>query len=261
MQRLGVVIPYRDRQQHLMQLVPHLGMYFTRDKVDKALNVRIFVVEQPPGTPFNRGLLCNLGFKLLHNEIDYVCFHDVDYLPMWAEYSYPSQPTMIVWDGFHARPIDPADPNKGQTIHNPADSFSAVVLLTVEQFERANGFPTTYWGWGFEDTDLRRRLELLGYRIEHRKGTFHALNHRSNGFLAHSKPSADNLRNGALLQSRWTKGDEWQSDGLNSTTVQVINRLGLTLPPHARVDIRAERVLVNVGQPTELGGVIQATAP
>jgi N-terminal region of glycosyl transferase group 7/N-terminal domain of galactosyltransferase len=246
MHRLGIVIPYRDRQQHLMQVVPHLAMYFTRDKTDSALSVHIVVVEQSAGAPFNRGLLCNIGFKLLRDAIDYVCFHDVDYLPMWADYRCPEQPTMIVWDGFHARPIDPANPAVGQIVQNPAACFSAVVLMRSEQFERANGFATGYWGWGFEDVDLKRRLEQIGCRIEHRRGTFQALNHRNAGYLSHMVLSPAHVHNRAVYNERWRSSDCWRNDGLNSTAVAIVNSTPLTLPPHARRDIRIEQVLVDI---------------
>jgi hypothetical protein len=54
----------------------------------------------------------NVGFMLLRERIDYVCFHDVDYLPIWADYSLVDTPTMIVWYGFESRPLDPQQPEK-----------------------------------------------------------------------------------------------------------------------------------------------------
>ena len=112
MKRLGIIVPYRDRKEHLAQLVPHLAAYFTRDKVDSAVPVKLVIVEQAPGLPFNRGLINNIGYALLRGEVDYVCFHDVDFLPIWADYSYPELPTMIIWFGMESRPFDPARPDK-----------------------------------------------------------------------------------------------------------------------------------------------------
>jgi len=80
--RLGIVVPFRDRQEHLASFLPHLVAYFERDKADKHIDVRVLIVEQPQGLPFNRGLLINIGFAMPKPEIDYACFHDVDYLPI-----------------------------------------------------------------------------------------------------------------------------------------------------------------------------------
>ena len=262
MLRLGIIIPYRDRQQHLQQIIPHLAMYFTRDKIDSALDVRILVVEQPAGAPFNRGLMLNIGFKLISDSIDYVCFHDVDYLPIWADYRRPEQPTMIVWDGFSSRPIDPANPTKGRIVNNPTELFSAVVLMRVEQFERANGYATSYWGWGFEDNDLRCRLERAGYQIEHRIGTFQPLAHRNQGYVESGQPSAVNLQNHALFQARWAANTRngGESEGLSSTTVQIISRGRIGLPQHARSNIHVERVLAHVERPVEMPAKVEALA-
>jgi len=109
MKRLGIIVPCRDRKEHLAQLVPHLAAYFTRDKVDSAVPVKLVIVEQ---APINRGLINNIGYAFLRGEVDYVCFYDVDFLPIWADYSYPELPTMIIWFGMESRPFDPARPDK-----------------------------------------------------------------------------------------------------------------------------------------------------
>src|SRR5262249_11991833 len=110
--RLGVVVPYRDRAEHLTQLLPHMAAYFTRDKIDKDIPVTLAIVEQPFGLPFNRGLIKNIGFKLLRDSIDYVCFHDVDFLPIWADFRWPDLPTMLIWYGYESQLIDPSQPSK-----------------------------------------------------------------------------------------------------------------------------------------------------
>lgn len=38
--------------------------------------------------------------------------------------------------------------------------FGGVSGLTVEQFQKINGFPNAFWGWGGEDDDLWNRYGL-----------------------------------------------------------------------------------------------------
>ena len=57
------------------------------------------VVQQEHGLEFNRGLMKNIGYSLSKNACDYICFHDVDYLPIWADYSEPNGFAPIVWYG------------------------------------------------------------------------------------------------------------------------------------------------------------------
>ena len=91
--RLAIVVPYRDREQHLTRLLPHLVTFFERDRFARAIPYEIHIAEQAPGKPFNRGAMKNAGFSLAHGNADYVVFHDVDYLPLWADYSRVREPT------------------------------------------------------------------------------------------------------------------------------------------------------------------------
>ena len=111
MKRLAIIVPYRERRQHLDQFVPHMRAYFARDKLDKDIDYRVLIVEQEAGLPFNRGALKNAGFLLAEVRSDYCCFHDIDYLPIWADYSPVDRPTPIVWYGAEERPIAPGRTN------------------------------------------------------------------------------------------------------------------------------------------------------
>jgi hypothetical protein len=256
MERLGIVIPYRNRSDHLFQIVPHLARYFSRHQIDSEIPVQIAVIEQPTGLPFNRGLLCNIGFKVLCDAVDYVCFHDVDYLPMWADYRWPELPTMIIWYGFESRPINPARP-QARIVHKLEESFSAVVLFQNAQFQRVNGFSTCYWGWGYEDSDLRMRMKQVGYTSHHRRGTFTALDHVNEGFFDVQKPTAAHTRNQALLSSRWTAEQpnyDWLNEGLCRTEFGIGKRWPIRLPPDTRSDIQAEHILINLPDNIKLDG-------
>ena len=97
--KLNIVVPYRNRAEHLSQFIPHMLSYFSRDKLDKAISFTINIVEQVSPSLFNRGKLKNAGFDLTRKNGDYVCFHDVDYLPIWADYSWSpkSRPADLAW--------------------------------------------------------------------------------------------------------------------------------------------------------------------
>jgi hypothetical protein len=42
------------------------------------------------------GALLNVGFRLLAPEVEYVCLHDVDRVPIEADYRWPDRPMMII---------------------------------------------------------------------------------------------------------------------------------------------------------------------
>lgn len=191
--KLGVIIPYRNREDHLTALLPHLISYFQRDKLDKAIDVKFLLVEQDDTLPFNRGALLNAGFLAIAHQVDYVCFHDVDYLPLWADYSYTPAPTRIIWWGMHSRPLRQDDSSR--RTQAPAQGLGAVTLFTTEAFRTVNGFSNAFYGWGFEDKDLAARVRFHSYAIEQRHGTFIPLDHDNAGFNADGSKSSAWLNN------------------------------------------------------------------
>jgi N-terminal region of glycosyl transferase group 7/N-terminal domain of galactosyltransferase len=244
--RLSIVVPYRDRAEHLGRFLPHLTIYFQRDKLDKDIPYRIAVVEQAPGKVFNAARLRNVGFLLTESDCDYVCFHDVDYLPIWADYSMPDRPTRIVWYGADRVPVEPG--SRAKVKHRYESFFGAVVLLPAGDFRRANGYGNDYWGWGYQDSDLRERCLAEGLEIGFRDGTFEVLPHRSRGFLTSGEPTEENRRNRALYEARRavaTTERPHRSDGLGSTEYKVLER-GPMLDPRGQPFPNAERVLVEI---------------
>ena len=82
--KLAIIVPYRDRSTHLNTFISYMKSYL------KDYTYEIIVIEQADNQPFNRGKLLNIGAKYaIDNGFDYLCFHDVDMIPINADYSYP----------------------------------------------------------------------------------------------------------------------------------------------------------------------------
>lgn len=250
MKRLGIVVPYRDRPEHLHRFVLHVSNYFSRDKVDHQIPYRVVIVEQEAGALFNRGLIKNIGFQLLKSATDYTVFHDVDYLPLWADYSYSDQPCTLVHYGAEVRPIAPGV--SGSRIEHFLEYFyGGAVLVPNELLEAANGYSNDYWGWGYEDEDLRRRLNLVCDGWLRRRGTFLALDHDNEGFRVdgHPTPLAD--INKELCASLWTESPPAYRSGLQEACFEVVDTQEIKFS----ADIRPaewRRVLVRLdAQPSE----------
>jgi glycosyl transferase family 7 (putative galactosyltransferase) len=229
MKRLAIIVPYRDRQQHLDQFVPHMRAYFARDKLDKAIDYRVLIVEQERGLPFNRGALKNAGFLLTEAQSDYSCFHDIDYLPIWADYSFAEEPTPIVWYGAEERPIAPGRTNRVAK-HDLEHFFGGALIVPNSAFRAVNGYSNDYWGWGYEDEDIKTRIAVAGIATSRRKGTFLPLVHDSEGFKLDATPSPIALVNQQLVQERWAAGLPAAADGLSGLEFEVISRANLPDP-------------------------------
>jgi hypothetical protein len=239
--RLLIVVPYRDREAHLRQFVPHVRAYFARDKVDRTIDYRCIVVEQEGELPFNAGALKNAGFALGGGDSDYTCFNDVDYLPVWADYAWTDVPTPLVWYGAETRPVAPGE--SGFYLRHDLDQFfGAAVLVPNEAFRRVDGYSNLFWGWGYEDADLRARFKAVGIVPGRRRGTFQALDHRNAGFDPTGRLRSIALANQALYErKRASPRDE--PDGLSTIDFEVVDRQPIADP---RPERNAEWELVKV---------------
>jgi hypothetical protein len=187
--RLAIIVPFRNRAQHLTAFIPHMLTYFQRAESECALPISIHVVEQHGNAPFNRGKINNAGYMLVRELADYVCFHDVDYLPISADYSWSRRPARLAWHGLRLR-------------EDWDNFFGAVVLFDKPAFEQVNGFPNEYWGWGPEDEELGMRCKLTGLGFDRRDGTYRGLPHRHAGFSAPGVLTEEARRTRALYAVR-----------------------------------------------------------
>ena len=228
--RLAIVVPYRNRQAHLQLFVPYLQEYFRHDKLDRRIPYAIHVVEQADDLPFNRGQLANAAFRMIGDEADYLCIHDVDLMPLWADYAFPMHPARLC---LHGRPA----PEKTRIY------FGGVTALSMADFERVNGFSNHYWGWGYEDHDLRLRTLSAGLRTEARDGRYNSLRHAHNGFTSDGQLSPAGQRNRERLRAELAAGfQRWRHDGLNALRVEHLGTTPLQLGAQTWPQVRHHRV-------------------
>ena len=161
MKKLGIVVPYRDRQQHLDKFVPHMTDYL------RTVNHHIYIIEQEAGKPFNRGKLLNVGFKSLPVDVTHICLHDVDMLPIDANY--------FMGEDIHH--IATAAEQFEYKMPYP-DYFGGVTMFPVDIYAIVNGFDNEFWGWGAEDDDLHDRVKIEGYPVIRNVNRFHSLKHK-----------------------------------------------------------------------------------
>ncbi|XP_050716647.1 beta-1,4-galactosyltransferase 4-like [Eriocheir sinensis] len=201
--QVAIIIPYRDREEHLTILMNHLHPILQRQQIDYSF----FVVEQAGVGMFNRGMLKNIGVLEAIRRRRYTCiiFHDVDLLPEndMNPYTCFSQP--------HHLSVG-VDTMKYKLLYD--DLFGGVASVEVVPFLRANGFSNKYWGWGAEDDDLAWRLQNGGFFIRRFSpilSRYTMLRH------AKDKPSPTRYKYLNTVKKRYMK------DGLNSIRYRVLD--------------------------------------
>ena len=148
--KLGVCVPYRNREEHLNQFVPRVGKHLKEQGID----FQMYFCHQVDDKLFNRGATKNIAAKHAFEEgCDYVVWHDIDMIPEpGADYSYPKDNPIHL-----ATRISQMDYRL--KYH---EYFGGAVLFTKEQVEATNGYSNDYWDWGMEDDDLFWRCHLEG---------------------------------------------------------------------------------------------------
>lgn len=148
--KLGVCVPYRNREEHLHKFIPRVGKHLKNQGID----FQMYFCHQVDDKLFNRGATKNIAAKHAFEEgCDYIVWHDIDMIPEeGVDYSYPDKHPIHL-----ATRISQMD--YGLKYH---EYFGGAVLFSKEQVEATNGYSNDYWDWGMEDDDLFWRCHLEG---------------------------------------------------------------------------------------------------
>lgn len=201
-----VIVPYRDRATHLHHFIPAVRRYLP--------HAEIVVVEQGNSEPFNKGWLVNIGFLETERHGGYWIMHDVDTLPVEADYSNPDVPTHIATrcSQFNYEMPYP-------------EYFGGVILFKALHFRLVNGFVNSLRGWGAEDDILYNSFVSRTIPVVRREGTFVNLPHERN---VNKEDYDHNVKVGSSHRD--------YSDGLTSCRYKIKGRVRHTEYLHIMAD-------------------------
>jgi hypothetical protein len=242
--KIAIIVPFRDseeekpRTSQLNQFVEYMETYLTGH------DYKIFVIEQSEdGRKFNRGQLLNIGFDLAKKEgYNNFIFHDVDLLPSEELKKYyitipGNNPIHIaaVWDRYASNP----------------KYFGGIVAFSKELFEKINGYPNNFWGWGGEDDELHNRTKEFTRIVKAKKGSIRDLENlnleQKLEYLKENELKFMKKRE-ALAEHAAT----WQTNGLNGITdIKILKRE----PCGANCEI----IVVELMDTPEIGGAIESS--
>lgn len=141
-----ILIPYRNREEHLDIFIKDVIPLF-----EKYLNpFKVIVIEQEQGKLFNRGMLLNIGFNEYKDKTENFYNHDVDI--------YPNDKCV---EEFYSQNKYICDTNFVGIYTPPCNTLGTVIKFHKNLFNKINGYPNNYWGWGAEDKALQNRVEFM----------------------------------------------------------------------------------------------------
>jgi hypothetical protein len=150
--KLGVCVPYRNREAHLEEFVPRVGKFLE----ERGIEYCMYFGHQVDDKLFNRGAMKNIAAEQAFKDgCDYIVWHDIDMIPEDdnCDYSFPKDNPRHI--AIHI--------SKTNYHLKYADYFGGAVIFSKEQVEKTNGYSNDYWDWGMEDDDLFWRCVLEGY--------------------------------------------------------------------------------------------------
>lgn len=205
MSDLAIIVPFRDRYEHLEKFVPHISAFLAQ--VYSELRYNIYIIEQLDNKPFNRAKLLNIGFNETKENHDYFCFHDIDMLPVNKDCDYSYVEGACRLSHFVSQ---------FNFIPRPKNEFGGgIIMINKESFQKVNGFSNEYWGWGVEDNDFSERCRRKNINISFREGRYVSLSHESNGDTNGKPPSIHTLKNREYFKNI-VKSDSFFENGISN---------------------------------------------
>ncbi|KAM3867294.1 beta-1,4-galactosyltransferase 1 [Diretmus argenteus] len=223
LQKVAIIIPFRNRDEHLKYWLYYLHPILLRQQLDYG----VYIINQEGDEIFNRAKLLNIGYMEALKEYDYECFvfSDVDLIPMDDRNIYKcfSQPRhlSVSMDKFGFRlPYN--------------QYFGGVSSMSKVQFLKINGFPNNYWGWGGEDDDIYNRLASKGMSISRPDGVLGKCR-----MIRHDRDKKNDPNPQRFDRIAHTR-DTMHKDGINSLSYKVLK---------VEKELLYTKITVDVGKP------------
>lgn len=205
----AIIVPFRDnkyqnRTKQLKNFIPYINKNFSKST--------IYIIEQSnDNCKFNRGKLLNIGYDIAKkNDHDLYIFHDVDLFPDKISLKYYT---------FQAEDGATHLAHKWDK-YNFSHFFGGANSFTKKIFEKINGFPNDFWGWGGEDDALMNRIiknELIIYKPD--EGKFTELEH--NNTSSHQNLKLDTMKKKILILKDLSN---WKNNGLSNLKYKIKNK-------------------------------------
>ena len=235
--KIAVIVPYRNNkyQSRDKQLALFIEYYHSF-----LPNLDIYVIEQSEdGKKFNKGAILNAGFKIINKikSYDMYIFHDVDLISppeLKNIYSYKSD-----------IPIHIASMWKEK--YNFMDFFGGIISYNKNSYEKINGFPNKFFGWGGEDDATYNRLVINNVPIYKLKSSkiieIKEISHK--GTSEFEELTNKNKKFNILNDLK-----NWKNDGLNTLKYKILDEttIGYKNVKKYTVDISSNNISLKGGE-------------
>ena len=209
------VLPFKDRNGKYQTALDNFIAPFCEYIKNNINNYEIIIIEQSGGQTynggeelFNLGRTINIGYDILKNKInqdDAFIFHPVDILPIDTDYN------IVCTTKFCC------------TTHSASGEYYKGLGFIVKDFIAVNGFNNDMWGWGGEDDEMKKRLNLHNILVDTNINQYKLLCDDGNGTVATGHYMPTHSLNLNKLNDINTPDDCFKS-GLNTLEYKIIKQ-------------------------------------
>jgi hypothetical protein len=207
--RTVIIVPFRESNSKTKERTNQL-LTFAKHYHNYIPNLEILIIEQSNDKrKFNRGALLNIGFELSKESVgNTFIFHDVDLISpksISALYcAYPKHPIHIA--------------NLWTEKYTFSDFLGGIISFSKKDFQRINGFPNDFWGWGGEDDAMYNRLVSARIPVLKVNGDekIKGLEHTPQG---ESKETKNVSKTQGILRDL----KSWRKNGLNNLKYDIVS--------------------------------------
>jgi hypothetical protein len=153
---IAIISCFRDKGNGERERQHKLFIKLMNQLLEPYANFHIYIIEQSmDGEDFNIGKLKNIGYSIAKRDKKYdnYIFTDIDLIPDYKLLNYfiknIDYPLSLASKGTRYE-------NLNTKIKKPF--MGGMLLFNEKLFEKINGYPNNFWGWGGEDDSLLNRI-------------------------------------------------------------------------------------------------------
>jgi len=203
-----IIVPFRESNTKTQERTNQLFI-FAKHYHNYIPNLEILVIEQSyDKRKFNRGALLNVGFNLTKSSVgNTFIFHDVDLIsPVSISNLYCTYPK---------HPIHIANLWTEKYTFN--DFLGGIISFNKKDFQKINGFPNDFWGWGGEDDAMYNRLVSARIPVIKVNG-----DEKIKGLEHIPQGESKDTKNVSKVQGILKDLKGWRNNGLNNLKYKIL---------------------------------------
>ena len=242
--KIAIITLYRNQENNTRLIQKRYFQYWMNKMLENVCDFDIIVVEQNKGDPFNIGKLKNIGFDYLNKKntkYDNYIFLDIDSLPdsnlLQYFFKITSGINSLSTYGTRYEQYD-------RQFDNQKPFLGAMISCTKDIFEKINGYPNNFEGWGYEDDNVILRCygEKLSiyYNKEGRIIDTEEINGRmKNNLEKQAELKEHNARENVGFEKNYNF-QNYKKNGLSNLNYSILNEFSYKNNFHIIVDLKMQ---------------------